>query len=290
MAALAVEREGLSERWSYLIVGAAHVVLLAALSLALRAVTSPPPPDEGVPVEIVTAADATAVAPPPAPQPAPAPEPAPPPVQPAPAEPAPAPPTPAPPKAEPTKAVDDAAEPAKPAKPKVEAKPLDVEALTRQLVKAGPKPKPLDTNALAKSLDAALPKAKPLDTAALSKSLDAALPKAAALPKRGDPRVTAGIAAAIKAQVTPCWTLPVGGAASGKVTALLHIAINRDGSIAGRPGLVSQTGVTGANAAYARAFAEAASRAVLRCAPLKLPADQYDQWAAVEINFDPSNF
>ena len=67
-----------------------------------------------------------------------------------------------------------------------------------------------------------------------------------------------------------------------------YIAINRDGSIAGRPGLVGQTGVTGANAAYARAFAEAAARAVLRCAPLKLPADQYDQWKAVEINFDPS--
>ncbi len=121
----------------------------------------------------------------------------------------------------------------------------------------------------------------------MSKSLDAALPKAAALPKRGDPRVLAGLAAAIKAQVTPCWTLPAGGG-SGKVTALLHLSINRDGSIAGRPGLVSQTGVTAANAAYARAFAEAAARAVLRCAPLKLPAEQYDAWAQVEINFDPS--
>ena len=285
-------RGALTEGQSYAIVAAAHVVLLAALSLALQSVTPPPAPDEGVPVEIVTAAqERAAVAPPPAPRSVPvAPEPAPPPVEPAPAEPAPAPPTPAPPKAEPAKPVDDAAEPTKtkPARPRPEPKPLDVEALTRQLVKAGPKPKPLDAAALTRSLDAAIPKAKPLDTAALAKSLDAALPKATAMPRHGDPRVAAGIAAAIKAQVTPCWTLPVGG--TGKVTALLHIAINRDGSIAGRPGLVSQTGVTGANAAYARAFAEAASRAVLRCAPLKLPADQYDQWAQVEINFDPSNF
>lgn len=296
----------LSERQSYVIVGVAHLVLLGALSLALRSVTPPPPPDDGVPVEIVTAADAAqAVAPPPTPRPAPEPTPRP---EPAPAPPPPAP-TPSPPKAE-VKPVDEAAPPArtkpekpkpetakpdkpkpeKPAKPKPEAKPLDTDALSKLLAKDTPKAKPLDTRALTKSLDAAIPKAKPFDAAALSKSLDAALPKAAAMPKRGDPRVAAGIAAAIKAQVTPCWTLPVGGGAGGKVTALLHIAINRDGSIAGRPGLVSQTGVTGANAAYARAFAEAASRAVLRCAPLKLPADQYDQWAAVEINFDPSNF
>jgi outer membrane biosynthesis protein TonB len=299
MANTADARWSPGERQSFAIVAVVHLLLLGGLSLALRSVTPPPAPDEGVPVEIVTAAEARAIAaPPPAPAPpAPeAPEPAPPPAAASPPEPA------SPPKAEETKPIDDAAPRAKtkpqpnnprPEKPKAEKpepKPLDIAALTRQLDKATPKAKPFDPKALAKSLDAAIPKAKPFDPAALSKSLDAALPKAAALPKRGDPRVAAGIAAAIKAQVTPCWTLPVGGGATAKVTALLHIAINRDGSIAGRPGLVSQTGVTAANAAYARAFAEAASRAVLRCAPLKLPADQYDQWAAVEINFDPSNF
>ena len=287
MTALA-ERAVPSERQAYAIVGALHVALLAALSLALRSVTPPPPPVEGVPVEVVTDAPAPTPAPaPPAPTPtpAPAPEPAPPP------EPTPPQPTSAP-KVDTPPPVDDAAPPAKvkPPKAKPEPKPLDTDALDRLLDKdTRPKRKPLDTKALARSLDADVPKTKPLDTAALAKSLDAAQPKAARA-ARGDAKVAAAIAAAIRAQVTPCWTLPVGGAASGKVTALLRIAINRNGSIAGRPGVVSQTGVTGANAAYARAFAEAASRAVLRCAPLKLPADQYDQWAQVEINFDPSDF
>lgn len=280
------------ERRAVAIVATVHILLFAGLSLALRSITPPPPPDEGVPVEIVTAAEARAAArpastppPAPAPDPAPAPEPAPPPkVE-----------TPAPPKA-----IDAAAEPDKPAPEKVtpekakpkqpKPKPLDTDALSSLLAKAAPRAKPLDTKALSKALDAAVPKAKPLDTTALGKSLEAALPKAVALPTRGDPRIAAGIAAAIRAQVTPCFTPPVGGAAAGKITALLHIAISRDGSIAGRPGLVSQTGVTGANAAYARAFAEAAMRAVLRCAPLKLPAAQYDQWAQVEINFDPASF
>lgn len=280
------------ERRAIAIVAAAHILLFAGLSLALRSVTPPPPPGEGAPVEIVTAAEARAAArATPAPPPAPTPDPSP--------APAPAPPskleTPALPEAIAVAAKPDEPKPEKPipdkTKPeKPKPRPLDTDALSSLLAKAAPRAKPLDTKALSKSLDAAVPKAKPLDTTALGKSLDAALPKAAASPARGDPRIAAGIAAAIRAQVTPCFTPPVGGAAAGKITALLHIAISRDGSIAGRPGLVSQTGVTGANAAYARAFAEAAMRAVLRCAPLKLPAAQYDQWAQVEINFDPANF
>ncbi len=302
---------GLSERQSFVIVGIAHVLLLAALSFALRSVTPPPLPVEGVPVEIVSdpgparsppPARRAAPTPKPAPEtkPAPAPEPAPEPKPAPPPEPTPAPkPTPKP--APEPKPVDEAAPPDRPkaAKPKPEkpkpekAKPdkpapLDTDALSKLLDKQTPKPKPLDTKALAKSLDAATAKAKPLDTAALAKSLDAALPKGPAHATRGDPHASAALAAAILAQVRPCWTPPIGGGGA-KVTALLDVTFNRDGSVAGRPRLASQAGVTAANAGYARAFAEAATRAVLRCSPLKLPADQYDQWRAVEINFDPAN-
>ncbi len=309
MATLA-EPRALSERQSLAIVGVAHLLLLAALSFALRAVTPPAAPVEGVPVEIVSEPGPPTSPPPaPAPMPAPAPAPAPTPIPapaPAPApEPEPAPhPTPAP-KAE-AKPVDETAPPdkpkkvetpkpdkpkpekPKPEKPKPEKPaPLDTAALDKLLAKATPKARPLDTKALAKSLDAATPKVKPLDTAALARSLDAALPKGPARAQRGDPRANAALAAAILAQVRPCWTPPIGGGGA-KVTALLAVTLNRDGSVAGRPALAGQTGASGASAGYARAFAEAAVRAVLRCAPLKLPADQYDQWRAVEINFDPA--
>ena len=290
----------MTERQSFLIVGAAHVLLFAALSLALRSVTPPSPPADAVAVEIVSDAPAGAPPPPPptvSPAPAPAATAPPPPAPQAAEPPKPAPepeqvepevkPDPPPDKFKPEKVKPDKAKPDKPAdKPK--AKPLDTDALATLLDKRLPKPKskPFDTAALSKSLDAAQPKTKALDTAALSKSLDAALPKGAPKASRGDPRAAAALAAAIRAQVTPCWTLPIGG--TGKMTVLLHLDINRDGSVAGRPGVVSQTGMTGANGDYARAFAEAARRAVLRCSPLKLPAEQYDQWKAVEINFDPS--
>jgi len=292
-----------SERQSLVIVGLLHLLLLGALSLALRAVTPPPAPVEGVPIEIVTD-PGPARSPPPAPAPKPQPQPAPEPAPTPPPRPAPEP-KPVPAKAEP-KPVDETAPPEKREKPKVEKPapektpdkpkpekkpekpaPLDTDALSKLLDKQAPKPKPLDTKALAKSLDAATPKARPLDTAALAKSLDAALPKGPAHATRGDPRASAALAAAILAQVRPCWTPPIGGNGA-KVTALLDVTLNRDGSVAGRPKVAGQTGATGASAGYARAFAEAAVRAVLRCAPLKLPADQYDQWKAVEINFDPA--
>jgi len=273
-------RPTLTERQSLIIVGAAHFILLAALSLALRSVTPPAPPAEADAVEIVSASEARTAAAPAPPEPAvePKPEPKPPVEQPLTIKPD----KPKPDKPKPDKPKPEKAKPDRPTVAKSAPTLLDAEALSSQLDKALPKSKS---------------KAKSLDMAALSKSVDAAVPKAgprtakatATTTVRGDPRAAAAIAAAIRAQVTPCWNLPVGAAQAGKVTALLHIDINRDGSIAGRPAVVSQTGVTAGNADYARAFAETARRAVLRCAPLKLPADQYDQWKAVEINFDPTS-
>lgn len=291
----------MTERQSLLLAGAAHIVLLAILSLGLK-LTAPlvPPPEKSVPVEIVDISDvprvtekpkpsikaapqetveATAPEPeptPPAPAPAPAPEPEP---LPAPA-PKPEPVKPPPPKAEKATPADKPA-PDKAEKPKPDAKPAPPKP-----EKAKPAPKLLDAEALSNLLDKSLPKAKtkPLDTSALAKTIEKAMPTTA----RVDPRATATLIQAIRAQVAPCWNPPIGGADVKKMTVLLHIEVNRDGSIVGRPSVVSQTGVTGANGDYARAFAETARRAVLRCAPLKLPADLYDLWKAVEINFDPS--
>ena len=65
------------------------------------------------------------------------------------------------------------------------------------------------------------------------------------------------------------------------------VRLNRDGSVAGAPEFVSQTGATAGNQAYARAFVETAKRAVLRCAPLQLPDDLFPYWKEFELNFDP---
>lgn len=265
--------------------GVAHLVLFAALSLGWTMSREPlVAPELSVPVEIVEIAPETRVteqprpsaaaapretaAPPPEPEPVPAPQPP----EPTPIPDAVPPPEPAPPKPKP----EPKPSPSKPTPPKPAAAKAAPKAPTERL----------DASELSSLIDKTLPKARtrPLDTSSLAKSIEQAIPKGA----RVDARATASLQAAIRAQVAPCWNPPIGGADVKKMTVVLRIGVAKDGSVLGRPEVLSQTGVTGQNGDYARAFAETARRAVLRCAPLKLPADMYDAWKTFELNFDPS--
>jgi outer membrane biosynthesis protein TonB len=245
---------------------AAHVVLLAGLSLAWhQRMQLAPSPDDAVSVELVTISDAPRVPEPPQPSIAAAPQEAA--SAPADAEPAPQP--------EPVQA--DAVPPPEPVKPKPEPKP-----------KAAPTkapPSPLDASSLASLIDKSLPKApkKALDTSKLAKDINAAAPAKAAI----DPRAAATLAQAIRGQVAPCWNPPVGGRDVRRMTVIVTVQYGRDGRVIGMPQAGTPSGTTAANADYARAFAETARRAVLRCQPLKLPAELYELWQSVEINFDP---
>ena len=175
---------------------------------------------------------------------------------------------------EPVKA--DAVPPPEPVKPK----PVKPNAAPTKAP-----PSPLDTSSLASLIDKSLPKApkKTLDTSKLAKELNTAAPKTATV----DPRAAATLAQAIRAQVAPCWNPPVGGRDVRRMTVLVRVQYGRDGRVIGMPDAGTPSGMTAANADYARAFAETARRAVLRCQPLKLPAELYDLWSSVEINFDP---
>lgn len=98
----------------------------------------------------------------------------------------------------------------------------------------------------------------------------------------------AGLAAAIAAQVRPCYNVPTGGADALRIITVLRLQFRRDGSPAGNPTVVDHTGVTPSNQGYVRQMDEAARRAVLRCAPLKLPANLYEGgWDDIEFVFNP---
>ncbi len=142
-----------------------------------------------------------------------------------------------------------------------------------------------DPGAMAALIDKAIPDApvRPRDTSAFAKSIEQAIPKGA----RISPRQVATLEQAIRAQIAPCWNPPIGGADVSEMTVVLKIRLNSDGTVAAPPEFVSQTGASAGNQAYARAFVETARRAVLRCAPLDLPADLYTHWREFELNFDP---
>jgi hypothetical protein len=97
----------------------------------------------------------------------------------------------------------------------------------------------------------------------------------------------AGLVGLIAAQVKPCYNPPAGGADAGQIVTVLSIKMNRDGSVAS-VAAGDQTGVTGSNGPYAKQMADAARRAILRCSPLKLPAEMYEGgWDDFDFRFRP---
>ena len=103
---------------------------------------------------------------------------------------------------------------------------------------------------------------------------------------RVGPQVTASLAQAISRALKPRWNAPQGAEADQLVT-VLTFDLNPDGSLAGRPKVVSQSGVTDANSAQKARHAEQAIRAVQLAAPYDLPAQYYFLWKHVaSFRFD----
>lgn len=89
---------------------------------------------------------------------------------------------------------------------------------------------------------------------------------------------------ALRGQVQRCWNIPAGAADGGNLRVSVQFKLDRSGALEGSPEIISGGGSGGVE----RAAAEAARRAVARCAPYNLPAEKYDAWADVIVNFDPS--
>ena len=103
---------------------------------------------------------------------------------------------------------------------------------------------------------------------------------------RAGPQVAASLAQAISRALKPRWNAPQGAEADQLVT-VLAFDLNADGSLAGRPRVVSQSGVTDANSAQKARHAEQAIRAVQLAAPFDLPEQYYPLWKRVaSFRFD----
>ena len=87
----------------------------------------------------------------------------------------------------------------------------------------------------------------------------------------------AALSQAINRQLKPHWRAPQGLETERLVTVLTW-RMNRDGSLANTPTVVSQSGITDANRAQAQVHAERAIRAVQLAAPFNLPDEFYDKW------------
>ncbi|MCA1243947.1 TonB C-terminal domain-containing protein, partial [Stappia stellulata] len=87
---------------------------------------------------------------------------------------------------------------------------------------------------------------------------------------------------ALRGQISRCWSPPAGTAGASDLNVRLKVFLTPSGEVDQRPEVMNSSG----NPSFTIA-AESARRAVLRCAPYSLPAEKYDSWREVIINFDP---
>ena len=89
---------------------------------------------------------------------------------------------------------------------------------------------------------------------------------------------------ALRGQVQRCWNIPAGAVDAQNLRVSVQFRLDRSGALEGSPQIIRGGGSAGVE----RAAAEAARRAVSRCAPYTLPIEKYDAWAEIIVNFDPS--
>jgi outer membrane biosynthesis protein TonB len=91
----------------------------------------------------------------------------------------------------------------------------------------------------------------------------------------------------IKQQIYKYWNYPAGAKDAGKLTVLLLIDINTDGTVTN---VEIIGGEKGDNPVVYQAVMDSAVRAVKRASPLKnLPTDKYSNWKHLELLFNPQD-
>jgi hypothetical protein len=90
------------------------------------------------------------------------------------------------------------------------------------------------------------------------------------------------------AQVRRCYRAPRVSSGGRLIVTRLRVRLTPEGTLAGLPMLLNQSGVTPTNRPHAAPMAEAAIEAVMRCTPLDLPADLYaGGWREFDLTFSP---
>lgn len=98
----------------------------------------------------------------------------------------------------------------------------------------------------------------------------------------------AGAASRAADQIKRCYRTPRVASIGKQISTRVRVRFQPDGNLADIPMIVAQSGITPDNQAYAAKMAEAAGLAVIRCVPIKLPAELYSNgWNELDFTFSP---
>lgn len=102
------------------------------------------------------------------------------------------------------------------------------------------------------------------------------------------PKLTMSEMDALRYQLSQCWNVPIGAQDAEDLSVEIRIFMNPDRTV--RDAKVLDTGRYNRDTFF-RAAADSALRAVRnpRCTPLNVPADKYDTWKTIVVNFDPKD-
>lgn len=101
-------------------------------------------------------------------------------------------------------------------------------------------------------------------------------------PRGLDERMSLSEIDALRAQISRCWSPPVGTFGAADLTVQLQLSLNPDGTLTRPPEVLTR----GSGMAFTAAV-DSARRAVLRCQPYDLPVSKYNAWRDIRVNFDP---
>ncbi len=104
--------------------------------------------------------------------------------------------------------------------------------------------------------------------------------------RQGDAASSSRLAGLVRRQVQPCWNFDAGARDPASLIVEVRVFLNRDGSVSAQPEVLDRTRLL--TDPFYRSAAERAQRAVLDCAPFKLPGDSYASWSSLLIRFNPA--
>jgi hypothetical protein len=108
-------------------------------------------------------------------------------------------------------------------------------------------------------------------------------PRAGAGDRKGN---TASLAASLNRQISVCWQGVDDLPKEDQIVVTLNVSLARDGSVIGDPELISPTSRPMGRAGLP---VDHALRAVRKCAPYKLPAQDYDYWKDIQVPIGPKD-
>jgi outer membrane biosynthesis protein TonB len=161
---------------------------------------------------------------------------------------------------------------------KEEKKPLpkpQVQAATPPPQPTKPKERTFDQSKIAALLD----KRDPTRQAVTGDTLNSNAALGLAKGKAADNSATWG--ALFKEQVLRCWKKPFGGIEAQRVEAEFSIKLKKDGTLEAMPVAQSAPG-----SPYQRVFQESGLRAIIECAPYRLPDSFFEEWKYFNPVFD----